>query len=114
MIGRHKIATVSGFIGALALVYGGAVQAHAEEDKVACTMSAQGDIVCIKKDESIRKDKRGYVVKQRHDCQTVERPRVTFPEGSLLNDGSTDSGPEVDCSNRAKLPKGYKLPKFKF
>ncbi|MFE9021988.1 hypothetical protein ACFYNL_25995 [Streptomyces sp. NPDC007808] len=115
MIGRQKIATVSSLIGALALVYGGAAQAHADDDKGACTISAQGDIVCIKKSETIRKDKRGgYVVKQKHDCETTERPRFTFPEGHLLNDGSTDSGPVVDCSNKTKLPKGYKLPKFKF
>ncbi|MET9834866.1 hypothetical protein ABZ078_37570 [Streptomyces sp. NPDC006385] len=115
MIGRQKIATVSGLLGALAVIYGGAAQAHADDHKGACTISAQGDIVCIKKSESIHKDKRrGYVVKQKHDCQTIERPRFTFPEGSLLNGGSTESGPVVDCSNKAKLPKGYKLPKFKF
>jgi hypothetical protein len=111
MIGRQKMATV-GLLGALAVIYGGAAQAHADEPKGACTISAQGDIVCIKKSESVHKDKRGrYVVKQKHDCQTTERPRFTFPEQSPLSSGSLSSGPVVECSNETKVPKGYKLPK---
>ncbi|MFG2553179.1 hypothetical protein [Streptomyces sp. NPDC048581] len=115
MNGRQKFATVTGLLGALAVIYGGAAPAYADDDpKGECTITAQGDIVCIKKSESIRKDKRGYVVKQAQDCQVVEHPRFTFPEGAMLNDGSLQSGPVVECSNRAKLPKGYKAPTFKF
>lgn len=115
MIGRHKIATVSGLLGALAVIYSGAAPAYADDDsKGACTITAQGDIVCIKKSELVRKDKRRSVVKQAQDCQIIERPRFTFPEGTMLNDGSLHSGPVVECSNRAKLPKGFKVPKFKF
>ncbi|GAA4044457.1 hypothetical protein [Streptomyces shaanxiensis] len=115
MIGRQKIATVSGLLGALAVIYSGAAPAYADDDpKGACTITAQGDIVCIKKSELVRKDKRKYVVKQAQDCQIVERPRFTFPEQTMLKDGSLRSGPVVECSNRAKLPKGFKVPKFKF
>ncbi|MGN9760754.1 hypothetical protein [Streptomyces sp. SD31] len=115
MIGRQRIATVSGLIGALAVLYSGAAPAYADDPKGDCTISEQGDIVCVKKSEVIRKDKRGkYVVKQKQDCQTIERPRLVYPEGGLLKGGDVNSGPVVECSNKAKLPKGYKLPKIKF
>ncbi|MGF0175058.1 hypothetical protein ACQF36_32690 [Streptomyces sp. Marseille-Q5077] len=116
MIGRQKIATVSGLLGALAVIYSGAAPAYADEDpKGACTITAQGDIVCVKKSEVVRDDKRnGYVVKQKHDCSTTERPRFTLPEGRMAEGGSTTSGPVVECNNRAELPKGVKLPKFDF
>ncbi|WP_031498441.1 hypothetical protein [Streptomyces bicolor] len=116
MIGRQKIATVSGLLGALAVIYGGAAPAYADDDpKGECTITAQGDIVCIKKKETIRKDKRGYVVKQAQDCLIAERPRFTLHDGHMLNDDrSVHSGPVVECSNKAKLPKGFKTPKFKF
>ncbi|MEU8848658.1 hypothetical protein AB0C70_20985 [Streptomyces sp. NPDC048564] len=116
MIGRQKIATVSGILGALAVIYSGAAPAYADDDsKGACTLTAQGDIVCVKKSEVVRKDKRnGYVVKQKHDCSTTERPRFTLPEDRMLEGGSTTSGPVVECNNRAELPKGVKIPKFDF
>ncbi|MDF3146363.1 MULTISPECIES: hypothetical protein [unclassified Streptomyces] len=115
MIGRQRIATVSGLIGALAVLYSGAAPAYADDPKGDCTISEQGDIVCIKKSEIVRKDKRGkYVVKQKQDCQTIERPRFAYSDGSLLNGGDVKSGPVVECSNKADLPKSYKLPKFKF
>ncbi|MDO0913851.1 hypothetical protein QQM39_24385 [Streptomyces sp. DT2A-34] len=115
MIGRQRIATVSGLIGALAVLYSGAAPAYADDPKGDCTISEQGDIVCVKKSEVIRKDKRGkYVVKQKQDCETIERPRLVYPEGNLLNGGDVRSGPVVECSNKTKLPKGYKLPKIKF
>lgn len=115
MIGRQKIATVTGLLGTLAVIYSGAAPAYADEPKGACTISEQGDIVCIKKSETVHKDKRGrYVVKQKHDCETIERPRFVFPEDHLLNGGSVKAGPVVDCSNKTKLPKGFKPPKFRF
>lgn len=113
MIGRQKIAAVS-LLGTLAVLYSGATPVYADEPEGACKISAQGDIVCVKKSETIRKDKQGrYVIKQKHDCQTIERPRFVFPDGHLVNSGSVQSGPVVDCSNKAKLPKGFKKPKFK-
>jgi hypothetical protein len=114
MIGRQKIAAVSGLIGAIAVLYGGAAPAFADDDpKGACTITNQGDIVCIKKSELIRKGKRAYVIKQAKDCQIAERPRFTFQDGQMLNDGTVHSGPVVECSNKAKLPKGFKAPKFR-
>jgi len=115
MIGRQKIATVSGLLGALAVIYSGAAPAYADDPKGACTLTAQGDIVCIKKSEVVHKDKRnGYVLKQKQDCSTVERPRFAGSEGRLLTGGSVKSGPVVECNNTAKLPKGIKIPKFNF
>ncbi|GEC07245.1 hypothetical protein SSP24_49000 [Streptomyces spinoverrucosus] len=115
MIGRRKIATVSGLLGALAVIYGGATQAYADEPSGECTLNGQGDIICVKKSEVVHKDKDGkHVIKQKQNCETIERPRFVFSDGHLLNGGATKVGPEVECSNKAELPKGYKLPEFKF
>ncbi|MFF7163989.1 hypothetical protein ACFZBP_21980 [Streptomyces sp. NPDC008086] len=115
MNGRQKIATVSGLLGALAVIYSGAAPAYADDPKGACSFTAQGDIVCVKKSEVVHKDKRnGYVLKQSQDCSTVERPRVVGPRDQMLNGGSVQSGPTVECNNTAKLPKGIKIPKFHF
>ncbi|MFE5816789.1 hypothetical protein [Streptomyces sp. NPDC056479] len=115
MIGRQKIATVSGLLGALAVIYSGAAPAYADDPKGHCTITAQGDIVCIKKSEVVHKDKRnGYVVQQKQDCSTVERPRFAGSDERLVGGGSVSSGPVVECNNRAELPKGVKLPKFDF
>jgi hypothetical protein len=35
---------------------------------------------------------------------------VVFPDGPLMNGGSASVGPVVDCSNTAKLPKGFRKP----
>ncbi|NUT25238.1 MAG: hypothetical protein HOV84_04770 [Streptomyces sp.] len=104
------MATVTGLLGALAVIYSGAAApAYADGDsKGACTITAQGDIVCIKKSENVIKDKRGYAIKQAHDCEVTEHPRVAF------NGESERSGPVVECSNTTHLPKGVKVPKFKF
>ncbi|MER7378595.1 hypothetical protein [Streptomyces lanatus] len=115
MIGRQKIATVSGLLGALAVIYSGAAPAYADDPKGNCTITAQGDIVCIKKSEVVHKDKRnGYVVQQAQDCSTIERPRVIGPKEGMASGGSLQSGPIVECNNRTELPKGVKLPKFHF
>ncbi|MDI9835880.1 MULTISPECIES: hypothetical protein [unclassified Streptomyces] len=115
MTGRQKIATVSGLIGALAVLYGGAAPAFADDSKGVCTITQQGDIVCVKKTEVVHKDKRdGYVLQQKQDCSTTERPRFVGVDGRAVDEGATDSGPVVECNNRAELPKGFKLPKFDF
>ncbi|EGX60320.1 hypothetical protein SZN_08229 [Streptomyces zinciresistens K42] len=109
------MATVSGLVGALAVICGGAAPAYADDTKGACTISDQGDIICVKKSEVVRKDKdAGYVVRQKQDCSTTERPRFILPNTQAASDGKTQSGPSVECNNRAELPKGVKLPKFKF
>ncbi|MCF1599601.1 hypothetical protein [Streptomyces muensis] len=115
MNGRQRIATVSGLLGALAVIYSGAAPAYADDPKGACTFTDQGDIVCVKKSEVVHNDKRhGYVLQQRQDCSTVERPRVVGPREHMMNGGSVKSGPVVECNNTAKLPKGIKIPKFDF
>ncbi|MBV7699294.1 hypothetical protein KWI83_27845 [Streptomyces sp. TRM70350] len=97
------------------MLYGGATQAYADEPSGVCTLNSQGDIVCIKKSEVVHQDKDGtHVIKQKQNCQTLERPRLVFPDSHLLNGGSTKVGPVVECSNKAEVPKGYKLPELKF
>ncbi|MDO0934159.1 hypothetical protein QQY66_21610 [Streptomyces sp. DG2A-72] len=114
MIGRQKIATISGLVGTLAVIYGGAGQVYAAVPSHDCKTSAQGDITCVRKSETARKGKDGTVVQQKHDCSTVERPRLVFPQHGMGNSGTTRVGPVVDCSNKVELPKGFKLPKFDF
>ena len=115
MNGRQKIATVSGLIGALAVLYGGAAPAFADDSKGVCTITSQGDIVCVKKSEVVNKDKRnGYVLQQKQDCSTTARPRVITADGRVGREGSVESVPVVECNNEAELPKGFKLPKFDF
>ncbi|WP_247197443.1 hypothetical protein [Streptomyces sp. GESEQ-35] len=115
MIGRQKIATVSGLLGTLAVIYGGAGQAYAEVPARDCKTSAQGDITCVRKSETVRKDKQGgYAIQQKSDCSTIERPRLAFPQSATVNGGSTRIGPVVECSNKIELPKGVKVPKFDF
>ncbi|WP_230396454.1 hypothetical protein [Streptomyces blattellae] len=114
MIGRQKIATISGLVGALAVLYGGAGQVYAAVPSNDCKTSPQGDITCVRKSETVHKGKDGTVVQQMHDCSTTERPRLAFPQQGMVNSGTMKVGPVVDCSNNAELPKGFKLPKFDF
>ncbi|WP_225858848.1 hypothetical protein [Streptomyces albicerus] len=116
MFSRQKIATVSGLIGSLAVIYVGAAQAYANEPPRNCKTSAQGETICVRKSEVVRTDKDGrYVIKQTQNCVTMERPRLVWgPENGLLKKGTTKVGPVVECSNKVTLPKGFKPPHFKF
>ncbi|MEU1409954.1 hypothetical protein ABZ471_48655 [Streptomyces sp. NPDC005728] len=110
MITRQKMATVSGLVGSLAMICVGAAHAYADEPSGDCKSTALGDTICIHKSET-RTDKNGkHVLKQAHDCSTTDRPRLVFPTDELMNGGPTKVGPVVDCSNTAKLPKGFKKP----
>ncbi|MFJ9345782.1 hypothetical protein [Streptomyces sp. NPDC101237] len=118
MLTRQKIATVTGLVGSLAAICVGAghasASAYADGRSGDCKTNAQGDTVCVRKSE-IHSDKDGtHVIKQTQDCTTVDRPGVVYPEDGLLGSGSTSAGPEVDCSNKAELPKGFKKPHFEF
>lgn len=115
MFSRQKIATVSGLLGSLAVIYVGAAQAYADEPARDCKTSARGETTCTHKNEIIHTDEDGrYAIKQTQDCTTTYRPRLATPEYGPLNSGSTKVGPVVDCSNKAELPKGFKRPHFKF
>lgn len=109
MFSRQKIATVSGLVGSLAVICGGVAHASADEFPGDCRTSL-GETTCIRKSESIKNYKNGkYVVKQKQDCSTVDRPRVVFPDNSLLTGGTNRVGPVIECSNTASLPKGVKI-----
>ncbi|WP_369247477.1 hypothetical protein [Streptomyces sp. R41] len=115
MFSRQKIATVSGLLGSLAVIYVGAAQAYADEPPGDCKSSALGETTCIRKSETVHIDEDGrIVVKQMQDCETTDRPRLVGPDNDLLNTGSTKVGPVVNCSNKAQLPKGFKRPHFDF
>lgn len=115
MFSRQKIATVSGLLGSLAVIYVGAAPAHAAERPGDCKTSAVGETTCIRKSEIVHTDKHGrYVVKQTQECSTTFRPRLPAPKDSVLNTGSKKVGPVLDCSNKAPLPKGFKRPHFEF
>ena len=111
MLSRQKIATVTGLIGSLAVIYVGAAQAHADESPGDCKSTVAGETTCVHKSEVVHKGKKGtYVVKQAQDCSTTYRPRLVLPEDGVLNTGSTDVGPVVECTNKSPLPKGFKRP----
>ncbi|MET9071996.1 hypothetical protein ABZX95_07355 [Streptomyces sp. NPDC004232] len=110
MFSPRKIATVSGLVGSLAVFCVGAGHAYAEGPRGDCRTTEQGSTVCVRKTES-RSDKDGkHVLQQAQDCSTEGRPRVVFPDGPLMDGGSASVGPVVDCSNTAKLPKGFRKP----
>ena len=115
MFSRQKIATVSGLIGGLAVIcVGGAAQAYTDGSPGNCRTTEQGDTICVKKSETVRKDKKGtYVIKQTQSCSTTYRPNLVTPEDGWLNKGSSKVGPTVDCSNKTPLPKGFKRPTIK-
>ncbi|MFJ4579618.1 hypothetical protein [Streptomyces echinatus] len=114
MFSPRKIATASALVGSLAAVCVGAGHAYADEPSSHCRTNAQGDTVCVRKNE-IHADKDGtHIIRQEQDCSTADRPRVVFQEEELVDGGSAGSGPVVDCSNTAPLPKGFKKPHFEF
>ncbi|MFF4900346.1 hypothetical protein [Streptomyces sp. NPDC001068] len=111
---RQRIATVTGLVGSLAAICVGAGHAYADGHSGDCKTSAQGDTVCVRRSE-VHKDKDGtHIIRQTQDCTTVDRPSVVDPQDGLLGSGSTKAGPQVDCSNRAELPKGFKKPHIEF
>ncbi|MEU5540250.1 hypothetical protein [Streptomyces sp. NPDC020362] len=115
MFSRQKMATVSGLVGSLAVICGGAAHASADEYPSDCRTTGLWETVCVRKSESQHTGKDGKdVIKQTRDCSTIDRPRVVFPEDYLLNGGSRKVGAVVDCSNRVPLPKGVKVPHPKF
>ncbi|MEU2621240.1 hypothetical protein ABZ642_24375 [Streptomyces sp. NPDC007157] len=114
MFTRQKIATVTGLVGSLAAICVGAGHAYADGHSGDCKTNAQGDTVCIRKSE-VHTDKDGtHIIKQAQNCETTDRPSAVYPEDGLLGSGSTSAGPEVDCSNTAELPKGFKKPHIEF
>jgi hypothetical protein len=115
MFSRQKIATVSGLLGSLAVVYVGAAQAYADGPKGECKTSSVGETTCIHKSETVHIDKNGrYVIKQTQECSTTDRPRLVLPGENAPNTGTMKVGPVVDCSNNMKLPKGVKVPHLDF
>jgi len=115
MFSRQKIATVSGLLGSLAVIYVGAAPAYAEQPPRDCTTSARGETTCMRKSEIIHSDKHGrYVIKQTQECTSTSMPRLVAPEYGSPKTASKKVGPVMDCSNKAELPKGFKRPHFKF
>ncbi|MGV4981898.1 hypothetical protein ACWC0C_07300 [Streptomyces sp. NPDC001709] len=108
MFTRQKVATITGLVGSLALIYAGAAHAHGEGPKGDCKSTASGGVVCIHKSDTRTNVHGKHVIKQSEDCLTADRQRVIFPDKHMLDGGSVEVGPVVDCSNNVKLPKGFK------
>ncbi|MGW7530441.1 hypothetical protein [Streptomyces sp. NPDC054783] len=112
MFTRQKVATISGLVGSLAVICAGVAQAHADEPGGECRNTATGGVVCMRKSDT-RIDHRGkHFIDQTQDCSMADRPRMVFPDDELLHGGTANVGAVVDCSNHAKLPKGFKRPRF--
>jgi hypothetical protein len=114
MFTPRKIATVSGLVGSLAALCVGAGHAYADGASGDCKTTEQGGTVCVHKSESQIDKGRVHIIKQAQDCSTSDRPRLVFSEDQLAGDESADVGQAVDCSNTAKLPKGFKKPHIEF
>ncbi|MEU6666369.1 hypothetical protein [Streptomyces sp. NPDC046727] len=110
----QRIAALSGLVGSLAAICLGAGHAYAEGRAADCKSTLQGDTVCVRKSET-HVDKDGtHILKQEQNCSTVDRPRVVFSDDRLTDGGTARLGPVVDCSNTARLPKGFKKPHIEF
>ncbi|MFF4751448.1 hypothetical protein ACWD5R_05645 [Streptomyces sp. NPDC002514] len=113
MFTPRKIATVTGLVGSLAAFCVGAGHAYAYGPSGHCKSTEQGDTVCVHKSETRIDEDDTHVVKQEQNCSAADHPRV-FPEDQLTGGGSARVGRDVDCSNTAKLPKGFKKPHVEF
>ncbi|MGW0734311.1 hypothetical protein [Streptomyces sp. NPDC002851] len=118
MFSGQKIAAVSGLLGSLAVIYVGAGQAYAAQERPGdCKTNARGETTCQRKNETTHTDKHGkFVVKQSQKCSATYRPRLPLPKDSVLNPGTKKVGPVLDCTNKVQLPKGFKFkrPHFLF
>ncbi|MFG3659867.1 hypothetical protein [Streptomyces sp. NPDC047706] len=114
MFTAQKIAVVSGIVGSLAAVCVGAGNAYADGRSGECESTTQGGAVCVRKSET-RTDKDGeQVIRQEQECSTIDRPNIVFRDEALLDGGSANVGPVVDCSNTARLPEGFRKPRVEF
>ncbi|MFG3206018.1 hypothetical protein [Streptomyces sp. NPDC048192] len=110
MFTSRKIATVSALAGGLAALCVGAGHAYADGSPGDCRTTAQGGTVCVHKSETRTDGNGAHILKQAQDCSTSDRPRLVLPDDRLTEGGSDRVGEVVDCSNTAKLPKGFKRP----
>jgi hypothetical protein len=108
MLFSHKTAAVAAFAGSLAAICIGA--AHAEGNPGACPNTAQKDVVCVQKNDTYIDKDGTHVIKQDQQCSTTDRPHVVTQQDQLLGSTPAKVGPVVECSNTAKLPKGFKKP----
>jgi hypothetical protein len=114
MFSGKKLVVVSGILGGLAVTFVGATsQAYAEGGSGECRHTARGNTICVDKSESAYTTKGGkYVIKQSRDCKMNSRHHVVWPDREFLDGGTRRIGPEVDCSNRVRAPKGFKMPRI--
>ncbi|MEU1704169.1 hypothetical protein ABZ478_02035 [Streptomyces sp. NPDC005706] len=114
MFNAQKIATVTGLVGSLAVLCLGAGQASAGGLPSGCGSAAESGAVCVQKNDS-HVDKDGtHVIQQNQGCSSVDRPNVMFPADEASGKGSVSTGQDIDCSNKAELPKGFKKPHVDF
>ncbi|MFG2136894.1 hypothetical protein [Streptomyces sp. NPDC048650] len=109
MFSRKKIAAVSGLLGGLAMMTcAGATQAFAVGSTGTCAPDSQGNISCMQGNTGYSSDDGRYVVNQTQNCLGTKP--VSLPAGGLLNPGTTQIGPALNCSNTAPTPQGFRSP----
>ncbi|WP_392966502.1 hypothetical protein [Streptomyces sp. LN245] len=74
-----------------------------------CT-TEQKDVVCVQKNETYTEKDGTHVIKQDQQCSTTDRPHVVTQQDQLPESAPAKVGPVVECSNTAKLPKGFQKP----
>lgn len=111
MFSRKKTAVASMLMGGLALAGLGITQAYAGGVQGDCSQDAYGNRVCVQKSETSYTSEDGtYHLHQKQDCTTVTRPTVQQPSVGVGQQGTTEVGPTVDCSNSAPAPEGFVAP----
>lgn len=92
MFSRKRIAALLVLIGGLAVASTGIACAHVVADPAACTLSPQGDVICVQHIEG--KSPEGGAIPHQETCRPVQA--VTLP--ATTGNGTTHIGPTVTCS----------------
>ncbi|MFI1200568.1 hypothetical protein K2224_39590 (plasmid) [Streptomyces sp. BHT-5-2] len=116
MLSRKKIAAIVAMMGGFTAACAIAPQAHAVEGDH-CNRGETGNKVCVHKYSAVyrTKDGRRIIIDQEQRCATAARQRVVWPEEGLVGqEGETDIGPRMNCSNHMQLPKSFKRARSDF
>ncbi|MEU9121274.1 hypothetical protein AB0C96_15710 [Streptomyces sp. NPDC048506] len=107
MFSRKQIAVVSGLLGGLVVAFTGSAQAYPGGTATNCTRDIQGNLTCQQRNVDSAGEDGRYNLHQTQDCLAMKP--VSWPSSGLLNNGATQIGPSVTCSNTAPAP-GSQLP----
>ncbi|MFJ9420224.1 hypothetical protein ACIRPT_39650 [Streptomyces sp. NPDC101227] len=108
MFSGKKIAVASGLLGGLAMTCAGATLAYAGGSAGTCAPDLQGNITCMQQNNGYVSEDGRYTLNQAQDCLST-RP-LSLPAEGLLNKGTMQIGPAVNCSNTAPAPQNFVQP----